>query len=70
MKINEKIVDIATGKETIIERQETDLESKSRLELNKKYAEFDQEINNKQELRLAILEKLGLTTDEAAVLLG
>lgn len=70
MKINEKIVDIATKQETIIERQETDLETKSRLDLNKKYDDFDQANNEKQQLRLSILEKLGLTTDEAAALLG
>lgn len=70
MKINEKIFNLITNEETIIERAETDAEIKSRLDINKKHADLDAEVNAKQTARLAILEKLGLTADEAAVLLN
>jgi len=61
-----KIVNAETGEETIIEftKDETDA-----MEANiaKAKAE-DQALQIKQQARLAMLERLGLTSDEAALL--
>lgn len=66
MKITEKTFNTLTGEETIIERDETSDEIKSRLES----AKATQTAKAKQAARDAVLEKLGLTADEAAALLG
>jgi hypothetical protein len=70
MKIIEKIIDISTGEETIIEREETSVEKKERLksEAENKAAAEQKEIIFAQ--RKAIAERLGLTADELQVLLG
>ena len=70
MIITEKIVDAITGEENFIEREETLVEKEERLAAQKRHAEFllkEKETNAKRQL---VLDKLGLTADEVAVLLG
>lgn len=70
MKITEKIVDLATGEETIVERDETAAE---KLEREKSEAEAQARAIAQTEAeskRLALLAKLGITQDEAKLLLS
>ncbi len=59
MKITEKIVNALTGEETFLERDETKEETKLRLEAEAKAT-----------AKAALLSKLGITADEAALLLS
>lgn len=68
MKIIEKIVDVTTGEETIIERDETAEETKARKEWEKQTAQFLAEEATKAAARQAVLDKLGLTAEETAAL--
>ena len=70
MKITEKIVDVQTGEETITERNETTDEKKAREALQKEFAAAQIEAEAKAAARQAILDRLGLTADEAKLLLG
>jgi len=70
MKITEKTFNILTGEETIIERDETSLETEERLERSKEIAKEQAEIEAKAAARQAVLNRLGLTAEEAALLLG
>ena len=70
MKIIQKIVDVTTGKETIIERDETAEELKARENWEKQSAELAAEQASKVAARQAVLDKLGLSADEVAALLG
>jgi hypothetical protein len=73
MKRSEKIFDIITGEETIIERDETPGEKLAREHAELRQAsiiKFQAEAEAKAEARVAILARLGLTADEAAILLG
>jgi hypothetical protein len=70
MKITEKNFDIITGEETITERDETAAETKARLDHAKEVAAKQKEAEAKATARAAILDRLGLTADEAAILLG
>jgi hypothetical protein len=70
MKITEKNFDIITGEETITERDETAAETKARLDNAKAIAAAKAEAESKATARAAILDRLGLTADEAAILLG
>lgn len=70
MKITEKTLDITTGEETITERDETAAESKARLDEAKEIAAQRAETESKALARKAILDRLGLTADEAALLLS
>jgi hypothetical protein len=70
MKIIEKEYNIETGEETIIERDETADEKKQREKLEADYAKAQSEIQAKATARQAIADRLGLTADELAVLLG
>ena len=68
----EKIVDVSTGEETL--RPFTDAESAA-LEAEKaqsllEQAERDAEQASKDAARQAVLDKLGLSADEVAALLG
>lgn len=66
----EKIYDVQTGEETIVERPFTKDELAA-IEAEKKAAEKRQaELEAKASARAAILEKLGLTEDEAKLLLS
>jgi hypothetical protein len=70
MKIVEKIVDTQTGEETITERDETANEKKAREARAKEIAAAQAEAEAKATARQAIADRLGLTADELAVLLG
>ena len=70
MKITEKEYNIQTGEETITERDETASEKKAREALEKQFKSELAEAQEKQTQRQAILDRLGLTADEAKLLLG
>jgi hypothetical protein len=70
MKIIEKEFNAITGEETITEREETDAETKARLERAKELAAAKAEAEAKATARQIILDKLGLTADETKLLLG
>jgi hypothetical protein len=70
MKIIEKEFNAATGEETITERDETAAETKARLDLEKANAAALAEAQIKATEKAALLEKLGITADEAALLLS
>lgn len=70
MKIIEKEFNVQTGEETITERDETAAETKARLDRAKEIAALEAEAETKAIARAQILDRLGLTADEAAILLG
>jgi hypothetical protein len=70
MKLTEKEFNAVTGEETFIERDETSAETKARLDYAKEVAKEQAEAEAKATARAAIFERLGLTADEAAILLG
>lgn len=70
MKITEKIYDVNTGEETIVERDETAAEKKNREKLEAEVAKEIAEAEAKAAARQAIADRLGLTADELQVLLG
>lgn len=70
MKITMKSVNVETGEETIFEREETAEEKAQRIADEKAYKEFVAQIEAKEAARQAILDRLGLTADEAKLLLG
>ena len=70
MKIIEKEFNAITGEETITEREETSAETKARLERAKELTAAKAEAEAKAAARQALLDKLGITADEAKLLLG
>jgi hypothetical protein len=70
MKIIEKEFNAITGETTITERDETAAETQERLEREAQIAATQAEAETKAAARQAILDRLGLTADEAALLLG
>jgi hypothetical protein len=70
MKIIEKEFNAITGEETITERDETAAETKARLDYTKKVLAEKAEAEAKETARAEILNRLGLTAEEAAILLG
>jgi hypothetical protein len=70
MKIIEKIYDVNTGEETIVERDETAAEKKNREKLEAEVAKEIAEAEAKLAARQTIADRLGLTADELQVLLG
>ena len=70
MIIIEKEFNALTGEETITERQETPAEAKERIALAKEIEAEQAEAQAKAAARQVILDRLGLTVDEAAILLG
>jgi hypothetical protein len=70
MKITEKEFNVITGETTITEREETAAETKARLEREKEIAAAEAEAAAKATAKAALLTKLGITADEAALLLG
>jgi len=70
MKIIEKEFNLATGEETIVERDETAAEKKAREKFEADIAKAQAEALAKATARQAIADRLGLTADELAVLLG
>lgn len=70
MLITEKIVDLKTGQETLVEKE---IDPKDLAEFkahNQAVAETAAEAATKEAARQTVLEKLGLTADEATALLG
>ena len=70
MKITEKEFNAITGEETIIERDANAEELELFSANNAKIAADNSEAQNRVLARAAILDRLGLTADEAAILLG
>ena len=70
MKIKDTNFDILTGEETTSEREETSAESKARLDYAKEFALEQAEAEAKATAKAALLAKLGITADEAAILLS
>jgi hypothetical protein len=70
MKIIEKEFNAATGEETITERDETPAETKFRLEIEKARVAAIAEAEAKAIQKAALLAKLGITDDEAKLLLS
>jgi hypothetical protein len=70
MKIIEKEFNALTGEETMTERDETAAETKERLDREKAIAAAQAEAAAKAHERSALLAKLGITEEEAALLLG
>ena len=70
MKITEKEFNVLTGEETITERDETAEETKARLNDEKAVAKAKAEKETRAAARAALLDKLGITADEAKLLLG
>ena len=70
MKIIEKNVNALTGEETMTERDETAAETKARLDNAKEIAAAQTAAETKAIARQAVLDKLGLTTEEIAALLS
>ena len=70
MKIIEKEFNAITNEETITERDETAAETKARLDHAKEIVAKQTEAEAKATARAAIFERLGLTAEEAAILLS
>jgi len=70
MKITEKEFNVLTGEETITEREETAAEIKAREAEEKEIAKRQAAAESKAAQRQAILDRLGLTSEEAALLLS
>jgi len=70
MKIKEKEFNALTGEETITERYETALETEKRLAREEQEAHRPAEAEAKATAKAALLEQLGITEEEAQLLLG
>jgi hypothetical protein len=70
MKITEKTFDLVTGETTITERDETPQEVAEREKFEAEAAQHQAEAEAKATQKAALLTKLGITADEAALLLG
>jgi len=70
MKIKEVDFNIQTGEETITERDETAAETKTRLDNAKEQAAQSAEAEAAATQKAALLARLGITADEAKLLIG
>jgi predicted oxidoreductase len=70
MIIIEKEVNALTGEETITEREETAAEIKARQKRETENAAIQAEAEAKATARQAILDRLGISAEEAQLLLG
>jgi hypothetical protein len=70
MKIKEKEFNVTSGEETITEREETTAEIKIRTEFETKVKADKAEAETKALAKSALLAKLGITEDEAQLLLS
>ena len=70
MKITEKEFNALTGEETITEREETATEKKAREAFIAKQSELLAEAEAKATAKAALLSRLGITAEEAALLLS
>lgn len=66
----EKEFNITTGEETITEREETKSEKDLRLKLEAEAAILEADAQAKAIAKAELLTKLGITADEAALLLA
>jgi hypothetical protein len=69
MKITEKEFNVSTGEETITERDETKEETKARLDAEKAAKAYAEAKAEQETKKAALLARLGLTEDEAKLLL-
>jgi hypothetical protein len=70
MKITEKEFNALTGETTITERDETTQEQAKREALEAEFAARQAEAEAKAAQRQALLNRLGITEEEARILLG
>jgi hypothetical protein len=70
MKITEKEYNVQTGETTIVERDATADEIADRAKMEKLVKAEQAEIKAKEKEKTAILDRLGLSADEAKLLLG
>jgi hypothetical protein len=70
MKITEKEFNVITGETTVTERDETAQEQAARETREAEFAVQQAEAEAKATARQVILDRLGLTADEAKLLLG
>jgi len=70
MKITEKEFNVATGEETITERDETAAEKKAREKAQKDLLAEKAEAEAKAAAKQVILDRIGLTVDELKTILG
>jgi hypothetical protein len=70
MKIIEKEFNAITGEETITEREETKDEAKLRLDMEKAVQEAAAIAAQKATDKAAVLAQLGITEEQAKLLLG
>jgi len=70
MKLTEKIYDVTTGEETIIERDATPQEIQERANADAQIQAEEAAAQVKAEARAAIATRLGLSSEELATLLG
>lgn len=70
MKITEKTFDVETGKETLTERDETPQEIAERELAEKNHAIFKAENEARAIAKAALLKRLNMTAEEAALLLA
>ncbi len=70
MKITEKKFDAITGEETVIERFATTAEIKAAKDFETEMAELEAKKAIKATEKAALLAKLGITDDEAKLLLS
>ena len=70
MKITETIYDVVTQETTIVEHELTAQEIAERETAAKDHAQREAEATAKAAARQAVLDKLGLTTEEIAALLS
>jgi hypothetical protein len=70
MIIVEKEFNALTGEETITEREETSAEKQKRLAKEQLVAEQTAEAQAKAQAKAELLERLGITADEAKLLLA
>jgi len=70
MKITEKEFNALTGEETITEREETSAEKKEREFFAAQKVQLQAEAEAKAIAKTALLTKLGITAEEAALLLS
>jgi len=70
MKLTEKNFNIQTGEETFTERDETAAETKARLDADKARMAAAAEAEAAATQKAALLARLGITADEAKLLIG
>ena len=70
MIIREMNLNVATGEDILIEREETKAEKASREEFEANMEAIKAEEEKKAIAKTALLERMGLTADEAALLLS